>query len=104
MSQVRSALDTLKPRVRKCGQEVERLSSENTPMEQVMIMMVIMMMVLVMMMVVMVMVMMVVKVMMTMMIVMGWSTLTLLYRGVGGADLPPSSLIEKKNYFSNSYM
>ena len=33
-------MDTLKPCVRKCGQEVERLSSENTPMEQVMIMMV----------------------------------------------------------------
>ena len=32
---MRSALETLKPRVRKCGQEVEGLSSENTPMEQV---------------------------------------------------------------------
>ena len=28
-------METLKPRVRKCGQEVEGLSSENTPMEQV---------------------------------------------------------------------
>merc|ERR1719270_2323099 len=34
LAKVRSALETLKPRVRKCGQEVERLSSENTPMEQ----------------------------------------------------------------------
>ena len=50
-------MDTLKPCVRKCGQEVERLSSENTPMEQVMIMMV---MVLVMVVVVMMMMMMVV--------------------------------------------
>ena len=32
---MRSALETLKPRVRRCGQEVEGLSSENTPMEQV---------------------------------------------------------------------
>ena len=52
-------MDTLKPCVRKCGQEVERLSSENTPMEQVMIMMV---MVLVMVVVVMMMVEMVVVV------------------------------------------
>ena len=78
-------MDTLKPRVRKCGQEVERLSSENTPMEQVMIMMV---MVLVMVVVVMMMVEMVV-VMMTMMIVMGWSTLPLLYQGVGGGRSAP---------------
>ena len=28
-------METLKPRVRRCGQEVEGLSSENTPMEQV---------------------------------------------------------------------
>ena len=45
---MRSALDTLKPRVRKCGQEVERLSSENTPMEQVMMMVVMVMMMVVM--------------------------------------------------------
>ena len=37
---MRSALETLKPRVRRCGQEVEGLSSENTPMEQVAIMMI----------------------------------------------------------------
>ena len=103
MSQVRSALDTLKPRVRKCGQEVERLSSENTPMEQVMIMMVmVLVMVVVVMMVEMVVV--VVKVMMTMMIVMGWSTLTLLYQGMGGADLPPSSLIEENLFFKQLYV
>ena len=101
MSQVRSALDTLKPCVRKCGQEVERLSSENTPMEQVMIMMV---MVLVMTMMMVEMVVVVVKVMMTMMIVMGWSTLTLLYQGVGGADLPPSSLIEENLFFKQLYV
>ena len=53
-------MDTLKPRVRKCGQEVERLSSENTPMEQVKKMMVLVM---------------VVVVMMMMMILMGWSNL-----------------------------
>ena len=40
-NQVRSALETLKPRVRRCGQEVEGLSSENTPMEQVAIMMIV---------------------------------------------------------------
>ena len=94
MSQVRSALETLKPRVRKCGQEVERLSSENTAMEQVMIMMV-----MVMMMVVMVMVMMVVKVMITMMIVMGWSTLTLFDPGVGGQIRPHHLYLKKKNIF-----
>ena len=99
MSQVRSALDTLKPRVRKCGQEVERLSSENTPMEQVMIMMVMVLVMVVVVMMMVEMVVVVVKVMMTMMIVMGWSTLTLFDQGVGGTDLPLSSLIEKKPIF-----
>ena len=89
MSQVRSALDTLKPCVRKCGQEVERLSSENTPMEQVMIMMVMVLVMVVVVMMMVEMVVVVVKVMMTMMIVMGWSTLTLLYQGVGGGRSAP---------------
>ena len=64
-------------------------------------MMVMIMMVMVMMMVVMVMVMvmMVVKVMMTMMIVMGWSTLTLFDPGVGGQIRPHHLYLKKKNIF-----
>ena len=104
MSQVRSALDTLKPCVRKCGQEVERLSSENTPMEQVMIMMVMVLVMVVVVMMMVEMVVVVVKVMMTMMIVMGWSTLTLFDQGVGGTDLPPSSLIEENLFFKQLYV